>query len=114
MIFWFGIATGPRPSGERSFSRHCFMIRAGLGGSGGGNAHPNSAVVTVRRRRKCNGSAAPAVPAFALASPAARIALLARPVSVIVNHQITHDQHGMEPVSDSAGFGVVLAFGLLV
>ena len=41
---------------------------------------------------------------------AARIALLARPGSVIVNHQITHDQHG----SDSAGFGVVLAFGLLV
>jgi hypothetical protein len=54
------------------------------------------------------------VPAFALASPAARIALLARPGSVIVNYQITHDQHGKEPVSDSAGFGVVLAFGLLV
>lgn len=30
------------------------------------------------------------------------------------HHQITHDQHGKEPVSDSAGFGVVLAFGLLV
>jgi len=54
------------------------------------------------------------VSAFALASPAARIALLARPGSVIVNHQITHDQHGKEPVSDSAGFGVVLAFSLLV
>ncbi|MFB9983349.1 hypothetical protein ACFSQQ_07170 [Mesorhizobium kowhaii] len=40
--------------------------------------------------------------------------VLARPGSVIVNHQITHDQHGKEPVSDSAGFGVVLAFGLLV
>ena len=47
------------------------------------------------------------MPAFALASPAARIALLARPGSVI---ESTHDQHG----SDSAGFGVVLAFGLLV
>ncbi|TRC85243.1 hypothetical protein FJV76_30145 [Mesorhizobium sp. WSM4303] len=42
------------------------------------------------------------------------IALLARPDSGIVNHQITHDQHGKEPVSDSAGFGVVLAFGPLV
>ncbi len=54
------------------------------------------------------------MPAFALASPAARIALLARPGSVIVNYQITHDQHGKEPVSDSAGFGVVLAFLLVL
>jgi hypothetical protein len=55
-----------------------------------------------KRRAGCAG--------VRLASPAARIALLARPGSVILNYQITHDQHG----SDSAGFGVVLAFGLLV